>query len=414
MNEQDPIDDYVTRDVNVYTSPDVNVYMAKPRTPRTRPRASTITDVAREARVSVASVSRVINGHANVTPETRQRILEVVEQLRYVPHTMARSLITKRTHAIGVLLPDLYGGFFSELIRGIDAEARRQELHLLLSSSHGNTGEMAAAIRAMRGRVEGLLVLAPQLDAAGLGELDAVVPTVFINSRVDDGVSSSLSIDSYGGARAMVRHLVARGHRTIAHVAGPSDNFDAHERERGYRDELSAALPGSRPLVLRGDFTETSGYSAGRTLGTARPRPAAVFAANDVMAMGCLAAFDALGLVVPDDIAVAGFDDIPLAAFVRPTLTTMRVPIVELGRSAVTQLAAEIAAPETTRPITRTLRPELVIRESCDGTRSHAPRSSDQPLSDGGHDARSRDPSDSPARAERPRPRKRRPTRPAR
>lgn len=324
----------------------------------------TIVDVAREARVSVASVSRVINGHTNVTAATRQRIVEVVERLRYVPHTTARSLITKRTHVIGVLLPDLYGGFFSELIRGIDSAARELQLHLLVSSSHGDVAEMAAAIRAMRGRLEGLLVLAPQLDAAGLGELDAEVPTVFMNSRVADGVSSSLAIDSYGGARAMVRHLIARGHQAIAHVTGPVDNFDSHERERGYRDELAASAPGRRPVVVRGDFTETSGYTAGRTLGTELPRPDAVFAANDVMAIGCLSAFDALGLAVPGDIAVTGFDDIPLAAFVRPTLTTMRVPIVELGRGAVIQLAAAIADPALP-PITTTLQPELVVRESC-------------------------------------------------
>ncbi|HMG22449.1 MAG TPA: LacI family DNA-binding transcriptional regulator, partial [Kofleriaceae bacterium] len=306
----------------------------------------TITDVAREARVSVASVSRVVNGHANVLPETRQRIAEVIARLRYVPHTAARSLITRRTQVIGVLLPDLYGGFFSELIRGIDAAARDHQLHLLLSSSHGDASEMAAAIRAMHGRVEGLLVLAPQLDAAGLGGLDAGVPTVFMNSRVAASAGSSLAIDSYGGARQMVRHLVARGHRTIAHVTGPIDNFDSHERERGYRDELAASLHRARPQVVRGDFTETSGYAAGRALGVATPRPAAVFAANDVMAIGCLAAFDALGLAVPRDIAVAGFDDIPLAAFVRPALTTMRVPIVELGRAAVTRLAAAFAHPE--------------------------------------------------------------------
>src|SRR5262245_6580837 len=127
-----------------------------------RPRAMTITDVAREAHVSVASVSRVVNGHANVLPETRQRITEVINRLRYVPHTTARSLITRRTHMIGVLLPDLHGEFFSELIRGIDAAAREQRLHLLLSSSHGDAAEMSAAIRAMHGRVEGLVVLAPQ------------------------------------------------------------------------------------------------------------------------------------------------------------------------------------------------------------------------------------------------------------
>ncbi len=362
----------------------------------------TITDVAREARVSVASVSRVVNGHANVLPETRQRITEVIDRLRYVPHTAARSLATRRTHVIGVLLPDLYGGFFSELIRGIDAAARELGLHVLLSSSHGDATEMAAAIRAMRGRVEGLLVLAPQLDAAGLGELDAEVPTVFMNSRVDDGVSSSLAIDSYGGARAMVRHLVARGHRTIAHVTGPFDNFDSHERERGYRDELAASLPRARPRVVRGDFTETSGYAAGRELcaGAKLPRPAAVFAANDVMAIGCLAAAGALGLGVPGDIAVAGFDDIPLAAYVRPTLTTMRVPIVELGRGAVTRLAAAIAEPGTARAVTTTLAPELVVRESCDAAPSRA-KSINRRAGDGDHDDQQHPRNDPRTRGER-------------
>jgi LacI family transcriptional regulator len=346
----------------------------------------TIVDVAREARVSVASVSRVVNGHSNVTAETRTRILEVIERLRYVPHTAARSLITKRTHVIGVLLPDLYGGFFSELIRGIDAAAREHHVHLLLSSSHGDATEMAEAIRAMRGRVEGLLVLAPQLDAGGLGELDAEVPTVFMNSRVDDGVSSSLAIDSYGGARAMVKHLVSVGHRTIAHVTGPIDNFDSHERERGYRDELTASLPSARPHVVRGDFTETSGYAAGRMLGVATPRPAAVFAANDMMAIGCVSAFDALGLAVPRDIAITGFDDIPLAAFVRPALTTMRVQIVELGRGAVTQLAAAIAHPGTTRPVTTRLRPELIVRDSCGAAGPRAQSITRTTDTDGGHD----------------------------
>jgi LacI family transcriptional regulator len=349
----------------------------------------TITDVAREARVSVASVSRVVNGHSNVTPETRRRILEVVDRLRYVPDTAARSLITRRTHMIGVLLPDVYGDFFSELIRGIDGAAREHGLHLLLSSSHGDATEMAGAIRAMRGRVEGLLVLAPQLDTGGLGEIDAAVPTVFINSRIDGGGSPALSIDSYGGARAMVAHLIALGHRTIAHITGPVDNYDSHERERGYRDELAAALPKARPIVVRGDFSEASGYAAGRELAAAASRPAAVFAANDVMAIGGLAAFAELGLVAPRDIAIAGFDDIPLAAYVRPALTTMRVPIVDLGRNAFAQLVAAIAAPGVTRAATTWLRPELVVRESCGAIGAHA-QPTRSPVTDGGHDAQPR------------------------
>ena len=351
-----------------------------------KPRATTVTDVARDARVSVASVSRVVNGHANVTAETRTRVLEAVERLRYVPHTAARSLITKRTHVIGVLLPDLYGGFFSELIRGIDSAAREQNLQLLLSSSHGNAEEMQVAIRAMRGRVEGLLILAPQLDVAGLGELDTATPTVFMNSRVDDSTASSLAIDCYQGAREMVRHLVTCGHKTIAHVAGPQDNFDAYERERGYRDELAESLPEARSSVFRGDFSESSGYAAGRAIGTQRRRPSAVFAANDGMALGCLAAFDELGLAVPADIAIAGFDDIPLAAYVRPALTTMRVRIAELGRGAMNRLAEAIAHPEATHALTALLRPDLVVRDSCGAVITHAPSLHRQPVSDGGHD----------------------------
>lgn len=365
-----------------------------PRSPRgsgsrrgaEEPRAATLTDVAREAGVSVATVSRVVNGQSNVTPETRDRIAEIIARLRYVPHTAARSLITKRTHVIGVLLPDIYGGFFSELIRGIDAAAREQQLQVLLSSSHGDAEQMRSAIRAMRGRVEGLLILAPQVEARGLGELDPVTPIVFMNSRVEDGLSSSLAIDSYQGARAMVRHLASCGHRDIAHVAGPSDNYDAQERERGYRDELDASLSRARPYVLRGDFTEASGYGAGRALGAESRRPSAVFAANDGMALGCLAAFDELGLRVPDDIAVTGFDDIPQAAFVRPALTTVRVRIAELGRCAVSQLAEAIAHPEAARAITTMLRPDLVVRESCGAARARSSFSHRQPVSDRGHD----------------------------
>ncbi|HSS01083.1 MAG TPA: LacI family DNA-binding transcriptional regulator [Kofleriaceae bacterium] len=361
--------------------------------PAPRPRATTITDVAREARVSVASVSRVVNGHENVTPETRKRILDAVERLRYVPHTAARSLITRKSQAIGVLLPDLHGEFFSELIRGIDEAAREHRIHLLVSSSHGDATEMAEAIRAMRGRVEGLLVLAPHLDTAGLGEIDVAAPTVFINSRVD-GVSSALSIDGYGGARAMVRHLASLGHRSIAHLTGPADNYDAHERERGYRDELAASLPSARPIIVPGNFSEASGYAGGRELATRSPRPAAVFAANDAMAIGCLAAFAELG-VAPRDIAVTGFDDIPLAAYVRPALTTMRVPIVELGRRAFVQLAAAIAQPGTVRAATTWLATELIVRESCGASGPRAPSiasaaSPPSPTAPGGSDAKPR------------------------
>lgn len=327
--------------------------------------AASIKDVARRAHVSIASVSRVMNGHGNVGEETRARVLAAVKALQYVPHSGARSLITQRTNVVGVLLPDLYGEFFSELIRGIDAVARKRHLQLLLSSAHDAT-ELAEAIRAMRGRVDGLLVMSPHVDAALLEKnLPSALPVVLLNAPIEDARHSTLTIDSYRGARAMVSHLVATGHRRIAHIAGPARNFDAQERLRGYRDELARSLPGEPPQVLPGDFNEKSGYQAGRRLATQGHRPDAVFAANDVIAVGCLVAFREAGLRVPEDIAVAGFDDIPLASLVRPALTTVRVRIAELGRSALEQLQRSIESPTRARPVARTLLPEVVVRESC-------------------------------------------------
>jgi LacI family transcriptional regulator len=335
---------------------------------------ASIKDVARKARVSIASVSRVMNGHDNVGEETRKRVLAAVRSLQYVPHSGARSLITQRTNVVGVLLPDLHGEFFSELIRGIDAVARQRRLQLLLSSMNADAEELATSIRTMRGRVDGLLVMSPHVDAALLDKnLPSTLPSVLINSPLDGARHPTLTIDSYHGARAMVRHLVGCGHRRIAHVAGPARNFDAQERLRGYRDELAHSLPRAVPQVLPGDFSEKSGYLAGRRLATQDERPEAVFAANDVIAVGCIVAFREAGLRVPDDIAVAGFDDIPLASLVSPALTTVRVQIAELGRSALEQLLLNIEDPTQAQPVSRALLPRVVVRESC-GAQKPSPR----------------------------------------
>lgn len=334
------------------------------------PMATTIKDVAREAGVSVATVSRVMNGHAAVTPETRERIQRIAKELRFTPSSAARSLITRRTHTVGALLPDLHGEFFSELIRGIDLAARSRGLHLLVSSSHDNADEAAAALRAMHGRVDGLLVMSPHVDANFLGgNLPPGLPAVLMNSGVDDAEHATLRVDNFGGAQAMVRHLVAVGHRRIAFIAGPEHNHEAQERLRGYRAALAEALPDERPdqrgLVLQGDFTDASGERAGQELLALAERPSAVFAGNDMMALGCLAAFTRAGLEVPRDIALTGFDDIPICRYVRPALTTVRVPIVELGALALAELVSAIEAPERPPAATRTLRADLVVRQSC-------------------------------------------------
>jgi len=326
---------------------------------------ATIKDVARAAGVSVASVSRALNGHESVTEATRQRILAAAGQLRYVPHAAARSLITRRTDTIGVLLPDLHGEFFSELIRGIDAGARASGRHLLISSSHGSEAEAAQALRMLQGRVDGLLIMSPHADAGVLAaNLPAALPTVLLNTRVASGSYPALSVDNYGGAAAMMRHLFASGRRRIAFIGGPDNNFDADERLRGYRDAI-AQHKGASEIVLCGDFSESSGYRAGIEICEGKQRPDAIFAANDMMALGCLFALTEHGLRVPDDIALAGFDDIPIARFVTPPLTTVRVRIAELGRRAFERLIALIDKKGSVELSTDRLPCELVIRQSC-------------------------------------------------
>ena len=324
----------------------------------------TIKDVARVAKVSVATVSRAINGHDNVAEAVRRRVLAVAHELRYTPHHAARSLSSRRTHTIGVVLPDLHGEFFSELVRGIDHVARDCGLHLLVSSYHGHPEEQASALRAMRGRVDGLLVMSPHVGNIDfLSENLAALPAVLINSQPTESEHIAFGIDNYGGARTMVAHLLAAGHRRIAFIAGPPNNFDAFERLRGYRDAILEADPTAEPWVLPGDFSESSGHQAGQMLLEGAERPDAVFAANDMMALGCLFALTQGGLRVPDDVALAGFDDIPIARYVAPSLTTMRVNMPELGAHAMRLLLA-LQNGEDVSGRLAPLVPELIERDS--------------------------------------------------
>ena len=333
------------------------------RAPRPPATNTTIKDVARVAGVSVATVSRALNGAANVLPATRSRILAAAKELRFMPSGAARSLITRRTDTVGALLPDLHGEYFSEFIRGIDQAARARGLHLLLSSSHGNADEAAAALRAMNGRVDGMLVMSPHVDADFLEHnLPSGQPTVLVNPAVSLPDHPTFIVDNYGGARAMTRHLVDSGRKRIAFIGGPAGNPESRERARGYRAGLRKGAPA---LVFDGDFTEESGYAAGRRIAQSEPRPDAVFAANDIMAIGCLAALGAAGLRVPQDVALAGFDDIPIARYVSPALSTVHVPIAALGRAALEALALAIEAP-VARPAPPVVMPvEIVVRSSC-------------------------------------------------
>ncbi|HEX4494276.1 MAG TPA: LacI family DNA-binding transcriptional regulator [Thermoanaerobaculia bacterium] len=335
--------------------------------------SASIKEVALKAGVSIATVSRVLNSTGPVATETRRRILEAIEGLRYVPHGAARSLITNQTDTIGVLLPDLYGEFFSEVIRGIDAAARGRGFHVLISGFHSDRAEIEAVLRAMRGRVDGLIVLSPDVDAQSLSRnLPDTLPVVLLNTHVDGRLAGApfdaINLDNHGGAFAMVRHLAGLGHQRIALIRGPEENADARERLRGYRDALRAlGMVPSDGLELSGDFSEESGTAAGRRLLTLKPRPTAVFAANDSMAIGCLFALREAGVGVPEEVALAGFDDIPIARYITPSLSSVHVPIAELGTRAMERLLHAVESKNGHERRQETVATTLVVRDSCGG-----------------------------------------------
>jgi LacI family transcriptional regulator len=322
---------------------------------------ATIRDVARRAELSVATVSRALNGFDNVSEHARERVAEAVRELGYVPHAGARSLSLARTNAIGVVLPDLHGEFFSEIVRGMDREASRRGYLLLLSNLHGSPEQASLALRAMHGRVDGLIVMAPQLEAAELdAALPPVIPSILINTRDAGGGRPSIHLDNAAGVRAVVEHFASLGRRQLVHIAGPEGNMDADERSTAFREACAARRLDHK--VLHGDFEEQSGERAVAELIAGRHRFDALFAGNDNMAIGALQALRVARLSVPRDVVVVGFDDIPLARHLG--LTTVRVRIAELGKRAVARLVEAMGKSDDGADELHA--PELVIRTTSD------------------------------------------------
>lgn len=326
----------------------------------------TIRDVAHEADVSATTVSRVFNHTELVNPETVRRVRRVAEQMGYQPNATAQSLSHGRTKAIGVVLPAPHGEFFSEVMRGIDEVAQASDFYLLISSSHYSLEEGEAALRALRGRVDGLLVMTTHVRAQAIHERQAPdVPVVFMNSSMGGSSYDAFDIENRQGAYAAVKHLVDRGYERIATITGPTDSYDVRERLAGYRQALEEGgldTPGA--YVVSGDFTQASGYTAGGEILQLDPLPDAVFSCNDYMAIGAMAALQEAGVDIPGDIAIAGFDDIPSARYASPSLTTVRVPVYDLGRQAAERLIRVIQGTDDAETEDRLLASELVVRSS--------------------------------------------------
>ncbi len=328
-----------------------------------------------------------MNGSSLVKGAAREAVLRAARQLNYVPHAAARALITGRTNTIAVLLPDMHGEFFSELIRELDQCAHAHGQSLLVASLHGDLAEVSRVLGLIHGQVDGVILMAPFIDApARLARLATAVPTVLLNAPGPVQGCPVLTVDNAGGARQVAQHFVAMGYRDLAHIAGPSGNFDATERARGFRAAIEeAGLTPHRDIP--GDYSEQAGYQAGQRLAARAKRPRAVFAANDNMAVGCLEALTEAGVRVPEDIAIAGFDDIPIARFTRPPLTTVRPPVAQQGIEAFEWLVKasnrKPDEPPPAGPRELPLPTTLIVRGSTDpraaARRRTQPRSTAQP-----------------------------------
>ncbi|WP_394357827.1 LacI family DNA-binding transcriptional regulator [Microbacterium betulae] len=324
-----------------------------------------IRDVARLAGVSHQTVSRVLNDHPSIRDETKQRVLDAIRQLDYRPNAAARALVTSRLNLIGVLSATVGEFGPTASVAAIEEAARAEDYSVTTLNLPDTTPEaIGAAVRQLlREQVDGIIVLAPQVRVFHVLRGMAIdVPFVSLQTASGAG-ADSVSPDQLEGARMATRHLVALGHEDILHLAGPQDWIEADSRMRGYLQALREAdLPTIPPI--RGDWTADFGHYAGRELAR-RQDFTAVFAANDLMAIGLVHGFRDAGLDVPGDVSVVGFDDIPVAAHVWPPLTTVHVDFAELGRRAIARLLAALRGVDAADVVdAERPAPALIVRDS--------------------------------------------------
>ncbi|MBE3072046.1 MAG: LacI family DNA-binding transcriptional regulator [Acidobacteria bacterium] len=339
---------------------------------------TTMKRVAGELGVSVTTVSKVLNQHTDIGPATRARVLAKVEELGYQRNAVARSLTLRRTHTLGIVLPDLMHSFFVEIVAGIEPVASVHGYGLLLCSSGENARKERAELQMLRGRqVDGVVLAstrAPgnsdvllQLTRAGTG-------LVMIDRDDHPGVRCHRVLtDDHSVGTLATSHLADLGRRAIAHIGGPP-LAHARRRERGWREALTAR--GVQPPAtwcVRAGLMESDGYRAMKRLLGVRPRIDAVFAVNDPVAIGAMKAIWEAGLRVPDDVAVVGAGDIALGDLLRVPLTTVSWSREELGRHAATLLLAHLDDPSKTPPRRVIVAPRLIVRESC-GAQLEEPR----------------------------------------
>ncbi len=320
-----------------------------------------IYDVANHAGVSHMTVSRVLNGHPNIRESTRTRVLQAIDEMQYTRSSIARALATSKSMRIGVLVDSPVQWGPNSTLRAIEQAARASAYSVsVFSTSDEDAASISTGINDLVAQgIDALCVIAPRSSALELfREHSSNMPTLVIKAEPDPHLHT-VAVDQYTGARTAVAHLISLGHRTISHVAGPLDWYDARARWQGWRDELEAAGLPEGPMV-QGDWTSDRGYEIGRSRQLASAT--AVFAANDQMALGVVHGLLESGRRVPDDVSVIGFDDLPDARHFLPPLTTVRQDFASLGALALRLIIAAIDGDDTANHAL--IAPELILRSS--------------------------------------------------
>jgi DNA-binding LacI/PurR family transcriptional regulator len=326
-------------------------------------RHPTMEDVAREASVSRALVSLVFRNSPKVAEDTRSRVLAAAQRLGYRPNANARRLASRTTDTVGIMVRDLHNPFFADIMDGIEAAADRNNVQVLISHARRGESEAGAIETLLELRPSGLVLLSPSLSTRELATRIGWVPAVVVGREVRQPGFDIVVDDDAHGAELAVRHLYSQGHRRIVHVSGGRGEAGAVQRIRGYERSMNALGLGGQAQVLPGMFSEEAGFAAAETLTAMREPPTAVFAANDLIAVGLLGGFDQLGIRVPEDVSLIGYDNTSLARTRHIDLSTIDQPRRAMGELAIDTMLERLRRGRQRTTIHRTA-PTLVVRSS--------------------------------------------------
>jgi LacI family transcriptional regulator len=328
---------------------------------------TTLVDVARRAGVSTMTVSRVVNNSGYASKETRARVNEAIAELGYMPNSLARQLRSKRTKTIALVVTDIRNPFFTTIASGVEDTARARHYAVMFCNTYESEVEEAQYVRVLiERRVDGVLLV----PAGGAGSSvrllqERHIPTIVLDRHVRDTEVDEVRAESKSGAYAAVSHLIGMGHRRIAVLAGPEGVSTSTDRVAGYREALLEACPtGDCGWILFGEFNEASGYAMTCQILQAKPRPTAIFAANNFIAFGALRALHEAGLSIPEDISIVVFDDLPPGWVLDPFLTVVSQPAYEVGTQAAELLLQRLVGEVRDGPHSIILPSKLIVRRS--------------------------------------------------